>query len=252
MSNLVKFGGGGMPADPSALEKGLANIQQNMGPQTGGTPFLRLGKDGIWVYGQENVEVEEDSTWAINPFSMQHGWAAWGDGELFDEVMVPMTQTPPPKNELQNYGVEWKTQLALVLMCLSGEDKGQTVLYKGTSIGMQNAVRELNAAIINRLSVDKENFVPVVSLDVDSYQHKKHGKTYVPILEIVDWVSMEGGSAEPSTEGDDLEKEPPFDPDEATVAAEAGKAQGDDEPPEQAEKADPEEKPTRRRRRRRG
>ena len=258
-NELVKFPGGGLPATAADLAKGLQNVTQNMGPQAGGMPYVKLGKDGIWTYGQEAIEVEEGSEWAVNPYSMQHGWAAWGDGELFGEVMVPMTQTPPPKTELQDFGVEWKTQLGIVLQCVSGEDKGQTVLYKGTSIGMQNAIRELNANIMDQLQKDQVNIVPVVTLDVDDYRHKKHGKIYTPELTIVAWVSMETGTtADPDGDEDpeslsqdaaDFETEAAApEPEKPPRTRRRGKAA---EEPTTAEEA-PAEKPTRRRRRRNG
>lgn len=256
--NLVKFPGGGLPASTDDLAKGLQNVSSNMGPNVGGTPFLRLGKDGIWIYGQEDIEVEEGSLWAINPYSMQHGWAAWGDGELLGEVMVPMTQTPPPRNELQDFGVDWRTQLGLILQCVSGDDTGQTVYYKSTSLGMQNAVRELNNDIMAQLQKDKVNIVPVVTLESDSYKHKDWGRVYTPVLEIDHWVSMESGeTAEPD----------PEDALEAETAAESGapeksesdqsrrrrrgaeKAKAGAEPPAEEPAAEKEEKPRRRRRR---
>ena len=264
-NDLVKFPGGGLPASAADLAKGLQNVQQNMGPQAGGMPYVKLGKDGIWTYGQEAIEVEEGSEWAVNPYSMQHGWAAWGDGELFGEVMVPMTQTPPAKHELDDYGVEWKTNLAVVLQCVAGEDTGQAVMYKGTSIGMQNAIRNLNASIMDQLTKDQVNIVPVITFETDSYRHKKHGKIYTPELQIVSWVSMETGAP--------AEKEEPYDPDEAAAAAEADEAADDDQKAPESEPQKPQrsrrrggsaektekpasdtadEKPTRRRRRRSG
>lgn len=223
MNDLVKFPGGGMPAKPDDLAKGLQNVTAHIGPSAGGTPFLRLGKDGIWVYGQENIDVEEASHWAINPYSIQHGFAAWGDGELFGEVMVPFNQAPPVRSTLQDYGVEWKPQTSMLLQCMSGEDKGQVVLYKGTSVGMQNAVKELINQLIGQIQSDPEHLVPVVSLEVDSYQHKKYGQTFVPILDIQEWVSMETGEADqPEDDGDTTDSDD---------AADAPAAEDKPEPP---------------------
>ena len=258
-NELVKFPGGGVPATAADLAKGLQNVQQNMGPQAGGMPFLKLGKDGIWCYGQEGIEVEEGSEWAVNPYSMQHGWAAWGDGELFDEIMVPMTQTPPSKHDLKDYGVEWKTQLGIVLQCISGEDSGQSVLYKGTSIGMQNAIRNLNASIMDQLQKDQVNIVPVVTLEADDYKHKKHGKIYTPELHIVGWVTMETGA--PADSADTAESEEPnapVEPDTAEPEPEPQKPRrsrrrgGSTEKTDEPASDTPDEKPTRRRRRRSG
>lgn len=237
MSNLIKFPGGGMPAKTEDLVAGLQNVTSHIGPSAGGTPFLRLGKDGIWVYGQENIDVEEGSLWAINPYSIQHGFAAWGDGELFGEVMVPFNQAPPQRGSLQDYGVEWKAQTSMLMQCTSGEDKGQVVMYKGTSIGMQNAVKELVNALINQIQANPKNIVPVVALDVDSYTHKKYGQTFVPIIDIQSWVSMETGETSEDPAEEDADK-----PTDKPTAKAADKTEDDDG-------AQPAEKPTSRRRR---
>lgn len=253
MSDLVKFGGANMPATKDDLVAGLQNVTAHIGPSAGGTPFLRLGRDGIWVFGPESIEVEEGSLWAINPYSIQHGFAAWGDGELFGEAMVPFNQAPPNRSQLQDFGVEWKPQTSLMLQCIEGEDKGQTVLYKGTSIGMQNAVKELINQLINQVQTDVKNLVPVVELETDSYMHKQYGKTYTPILDIQHWVSMESGDAAESD---------PEDAPEAETAAESDapeKKASDDAKPQrrrrgstEASKSEGDKSGSTRRRRRRG
>ena len=85
MNDLVKFSGGSLPADPSSLAAGLQNVGASV-QSGGGVPFLKLSKSGRWMYGAEAIEVEEGSTWAINPYSIEHGFACWGDGELLGEV----------------------------------------------------------------------------------------------------------------------------------------------------------------------
>ena len=138
-NKVVKFQGGNLPANTQDLIAGLANVTQEIRGATGGVPFLRLLRHGVFAYGPENIEPEEDSLWAVNPRSVHHGWAAWGDGELFDEIMMPFNSPLPPKSELRDYGVAWSQQYSVLLQCMNGEDTGQTVMYKGTSIGLHNA-----------------------------------------------------------------------------------------------------------------
>ena len=40
------------------------------------------------VFGADQTEVEDDATWAINPYSFIHGFIAWGDGEVLAEGRV--------------------------------------------------------------------------------------------------------------------------------------------------------------------
>ena len=193
MNDLVKFGGASLPANPEELAKGLSNVGANLQANTGGVPFLRLMRTGIFVYGQENIEVEEGSHWAINPYSIQHGFACWGDGELLGESMVPFSQQPPPQNELPDYGEKWGQQVSLQMQCLDGEDTGVNVLYKGTSVGMRNAIKTLIDQIINQAAHDPKHVVPVVTLESDSYKHKKYGDIFYPVLTIDKWISIDSG-----------------------------------------------------------
>ncbi len=237
MNDVVKFQGGALPANTDDLIAGLANVTQNIN-STGGTPFLRLLRTGVFAYGPENIEPEEGSLWAINPRSVHHGWAAWGDGELMDEVMMPFNQPLPPKSELRDYGVAWAQQYSVILQCVSGEDKGQSVMYKGTSMGLHNAIKGVLEAIVSQAQADPDHIVPVVTLNVDSYVHKKYGETFFPVLDIENWVSMDGDEAEAVDE-----EEPPSEPEEpAPAAARRGRAK--------AAKDEADKQPSRRRRRR--
>jgi hypothetical protein len=192
MNSLVKFGTGGVPAKPEDLLKGLQTVGNALHGASGGVPFLRLLKSGVFAYGPENIEPIEGSEWAVNPYSVMHGYACWGDGELLDERMVPFNQPAPVRADLPDYGNEWGQQVSVMLQCLTGEDKGVTVLYKGTSTGLRNAVKETISAIVSQVQADPVHIVPVVALESTSYQHKKYGEIFVPVLAIQKWVSFDG------------------------------------------------------------
>ena len=220
MNDLVKFGSGGLPANPDELVKGLQNVGSNLQGSTGGMPFLRLLKSGNYAYGPENIEPEEGAHWAVNPYSLAHGFACWGDGELLDERMVPFNQQPPLRSELPDYGHEWTQQVSMQLQCIDGEDEGVTVLYKGTSTGLRNAVKKLIDEIIAQAQHDPAHIVPVMELECDSYQHKKYGEIFFPVLEVSEWVSID--TAEPADEPDTGDEPAPETADAAPEAAEDG------------------------------
>lgn len=179
-----------------SLKAGIANVQQTMVKKSG-KPYLRMLKDGEWVYGQEDIEVETGSLWAVNPFSIEHGWTAWKRGEGVDnsggplgEVMVPMSQPCPPKQTLHDVGADWEYQMAVELKCLNGTDKGEEVSYKASSVGASKAMDGLIKAIMNQLDANEEMPVPIVSLDSLTYNHKKYGKTYEPVITIKEWAPL--------------------------------------------------------------
>lgn len=183
------------------LKQGLQNVQTSI-VSIGGDYLLRLIQGGTWVYGAENVEVEDGSDWAVNPLSVQHGWVAWTDykkkkNEILAEVMVPAFQPLPPYETLREVKdengevCEYMQQISFQLQCLSGADEGEQVRYKATSVGGMNASKELLGEIIKQLDLDDQNPVPVLVLGSDSYNHKVWGKTFVPVFEIVDWVPLD-------------------------------------------------------------
>lgn len=206
-TGLKKNTRGGLPANASDLLSGLQNVKRSI-KTAGPVPYLRLLTDGAWVFGQDNTEVEPDSLWAVNPYTAQHGYACWDSdkSELLDEVMFPMTEAKPVLSELPDLGHDWKPQVSLQLQCVSGDDEDVVVLYKGTSKGQASAVNGLLGEVIAQITAGEAAFVPLVVLDSSHYQHKKHGRTYTPILEVSEWVTMDGIAAEgeaPASNEDD-------------------------------------------------
>jgi hypothetical protein len=177
----------------------------------GGDLLLKMSKSGVWNYGVDEVEVEDGSEWAINPATLRHGYICWRDTDSDDDVpagvvgeqMVSIQQEPPAVGEVPAGGRSWEAQFSVLLQCVSGDDKGTSVLYKTNSNGGRQAFAALIDALGAQLDDDPEHIVPVVQLETSQYKHRKYGKTYKPELEIVRWVSFESSDAE------EEEPEPP-------------------------------------------
>jgi hypothetical protein len=184
MSNIVTFAQAGLPA-VSSLSTALRTIQAEVGPV--GTAILKMDKTGHWVFGADQTEVEDDSNWAVNPFSFVHGFIAWGDGEVLGEKMVSVAQPLPELDAAP-------PQVGLSLKCISGEDKGLDARYSTTSVGGKRSVQTLAAAIAAQVEVDPTKPVAIVKLRKEHYQHKSYGRIFTPVFEIVEWVSMDGGA----------------------------------------------------------
>lgn len=197
-TNIATAAAGGAVASLKNLKAGLQNVRDNTKPK-GGEPILRLGRDGIFIFGADNLEVEAGSTWAVNPLSLQHGFICWKvipkdskeSPELLGEEMVSMFSAKPDKLALPDYGHPWEDCLSFNLLCLSGEDKGEQVLYKTSSTGGLRATREFIAALMDQLDKDESKPVPVIELKSDHYQHKTYGKTYFPVFSVVKFVAMD-------------------------------------------------------------
>lgn len=193
-----------LPADfVSKLVTGIAQSHSQM-RTTGGKPFLRLLKEGIWVYGADDTEVEGGSLWAVNVAEMKHGWSCWvdhGPGQkntLEDEIMVSVLDHKPPMPPPLN-GSPYKEQYSLELKCLDGEDAGTEVLYKISSVGGTRAFRDLTEAIMQRAQAGNSHIFPAIALEADHYNHTKHGRIYVPILTVKQWADVDGNLEEEAT-----------------------------------------------------
>lgn len=196
--NLTTFSQANLPA-VTTLSSALRNLEKEVGPS--GTTILKMDKTGHWVFGADQTEVEDDATWAINPFSFVHGYIAWGDGDVLGEKMTNVSE-PLPELDAAPPGAKngWQKQLGFSLKCLSGEDAGMECRYSTTSTGGLRAIQALGAALATQVDTDQSKPVPVVRLKKDHYQHKSYGRIYTPVFEIVEWMSLDGETTATETE----------------------------------------------------
>jgi hypothetical protein len=194
MSNLVNFKGANLPA-VSTLSTALRTLETEVGPA--GSVILKMDKTGHWVFGADQTEVDDDATWAINPFSFIHGFIAWGEGEVLGEKMVSVSE-PLPEMEAAppNAKRGWEAQVGMSLKCVTGADKDMEARYTVTSVGGKRAVQQLAVAIAEQVEKNQSKPVPIVRLKKDHYTHKSYGRIFTPVFEIVEWVSMDGKADE--------------------------------------------------------
>jgi hypothetical protein len=183
----------------TTLSTALRALEQDV--PAAGVVILKMDKTGHWVFGADQTEIEDDSTWAVNPFSFVHGFIAWGDGEVLGEKMVSVS-SPLPELEVAppNAKRGWETQVGMSLKCLSGEDKGLEARFSTTSVGGKRAVQALAVAIATQVDTDQTKPVPVITLGKEHYQHKSYGRIFTPIFAIKEWASMDGSVAEAEAE----------------------------------------------------
>ena len=65
-----------LPANLSQLTTALQGTLAfaNSAAQSG-EMYIKMGKDGRWTMGADELELEEGSEWAINPMSFATGWS---------------------------------------------------------------------------------------------------------------------------------------------------------------------------------
>ena len=198
MNDVVAFGNGKLPSVQS-LTTALRSLESEVG--AAGMVILKMDKTGHWVFGADQTEIDDDSTWAVNPFSFVHGFIAWGEGEVLGEKMVPVSE-PLPEMDTPPPGAKrgWEMQVGMSLKCMNGEDKDMEARYNVTSVGGKRAVQKLALDIATQVEKDQSKPVPVVRLKKDHYTHKSYGRIFTPIFEITQWVSLEGKEETPAAE----------------------------------------------------
>jgi hypothetical protein len=198
MSNITTFSAANLPSVTS-LSTALRALETDVG--AAGVVILKMDKTGHWVFGADQTEVEDDSTWAVNPFSFVHGFIAWGDGEVLGEKMVSVSQPLPELEAAPPMARKgWETQVGMSMKCLSGEDKGMEVRYTTTSVGGKRSVQALAVAIATQVDTNPKLPVPIVTLEKEHYSHKSYGRIYTPIFKIASWMSMTDEAGAPAEE----------------------------------------------------
>jgi hypothetical protein len=210
MNEVTKFGGANLPSVKS-LSSALRSIQNEVGG-SGNMVILKMDKTGHWVFGADQDEVEDDSLWAVNPFSFVHGYICWGDGEVLAEKMVGVAEPLPelePAPTASKRG--WEMQVGMTLACTNGEDEGTQARYSATSVGGKKALQALAITIAEQVDKDQDNPVPIVRLRKEHYNHKSYGKIFTPVFDVVKWTALDG-SAGSEEDVDDAEGAEPAAP----------------------------------------
>lgn len=204
MSNLVAFGGANLPSVQS-LASALRSVKSDVGD---GNVILKMDRTGHWVFGADQTEVEDDSLWAINPFSFVHGYIAWGDGVVLAESMAPVSEPLPATGPAPDGAKRgWEMQIGMMLACTNGEDEGMQARYSATSVGGKKAVQALAVAIAEQVEKDQTKPVPVVRLKKEHYQHKSYGRIFTPVFEVHSWVGLDTGAVNEVEADTDAEPE---------------------------------------------
>jgi len=186
--------------DPSRFEASVDNMAR-VGAAAGRSEFLRMDKSGDWYFGVNDNPVGPDDRLYLDPMGSVHGWQCWADTDRSDvkaaallgsEVVPSYEDLPPKPEEVPRTGRDWAAMVGLSLLM-----DGHKLTYTTTALGGLDAVAALSAELKTQYKTDPSRMVAVLNLGSDWYDHKKWGKTYVPVFNVIDWVA-----APPANAGD--------------------------------------------------
>ena len=201
-SKLAPAPAGGALTSLAALQTALANVNTAAIIGRSGLPMMLFKREGsgTWGFGQKRTIPEAGSRWAVNPLTFKYGYICFGDSnKVVDERLVSVSQPKPVITELPNTGFPWQEEWAVNMKCLDGADAGVEVIFKATTDGGVKAIVIMVDLIRDRINGSQHGgkIVPIVLLEKDSYPHKEYGKVWIPVLNIVDWMSLDGPAPTP-------------------------------------------------------
>ncbi len=165
-----------------------------------GDAFGEYNQDNGWVYGQDKVQVEEGSHWAVNVELIRQGFISWhGAGARPDEATLAWIEGGFQEGNLPESPDPWFPAWGFTGVCLNGEDKDQQVVFKGNSMGMDRIMLNFTATIgatfmeIQSGDHPAEYCHPVVELkDGNSYTNRQGKHISNPDLVVVGWANSDG------------------------------------------------------------
>lgn len=181
---------------------------------SGGT-FLKFAKVE-WQKGQNSEEVPLGTRLAANMSELSIGWIRWADGKPAERRFGLLAQgyKPEPRDALGFADQdEWETdkdgkpvdpwsftnELPVV-----DPETGEQLTLSVSSKGGIGCIGNLCKAY-GREYKSRGDLIPLLELGRDSYIHSEYGKTYVPLLTIVDWIDNDG-VPKPAVSNDDTEE----------------------------------------------
>lgn len=185
-----------------------------------GGAYLKFSK-GEWLLGQNDDEVALGRRLAANMDELSIGWIRWADGKPAERRMGLLSQGYKPEaRDALGYTdeAEWEKDDQGKAkdpwnftneLPLADPETGEQMIFSASSKGGIGCMGNLCKAY-GREYRQRPGLVPVIELQRDSYKHAVYGKTYVPVVNIVDWIDNAGIPA-PAATGDDTAETPAAD-----------------------------------------
>ena len=85
MSELILF------RDQKALVTAADAFEDQASQVQRGQSYAKFTKDGRYVYGAEECQVDSEEEWAVNITAISRGWICWVNNKPVDERLVPIS-----------------------------------------------------------------------------------------------------------------------------------------------------------------
>lgn len=177
--------------------------------------LLRFTKQGDWIAGQEEEELELGTELIMGLNTLKRGWQKWQDNKPVDARMGLVSEgyRPVNRDELGDMDEdEWEDDdtnkgqkrdpWQKTMVCLLKDPKsGDVYTYATSSKSGITALGEAAAVYGNRLQDGEDpEAMPIVQLQNSFYKHKTYGKIMIPVFEFTDqWLVPPAEPVEPKS-----------------------------------------------------
>lgn len=177
-----------------------------------GGAFLKFNR-GEWLLGQDAQTDHIGKLLVANMEELSIGWIRWEGGKPVERRMNLLLSgiRPEPRDALGYTDQElWETDdegkatdpwTKTNELPMADPETGEQMTFSASSKGAIGCIGNLCKAYAKE-RMQHVGEVPVLELSRDSYMHPVYKKTYVPVLNIVDWIEN-GRVPTPAAASDD-------------------------------------------------
>ena len=108
-----------LPTTVDQLVGAISRTTTLISTSGGGEQYLKLAKSGFFIFGVDDLDVEDGSRWAVNPNSFMLGYVAWkseGGGKPLGEEMRSIFGDPIAESTLPPVAGSWTQQVGMQLV----------------------------------------------------------------------------------------------------------------------------------------
>ncbi len=187
-------------ANPEQIASRFKRHAQHSGSGRGNIVghLLLFTKHGDYVFGQERKKLPYSTRMIVSMPSMMIGWVRWdGNVPKYQMGAVIDGYEPPEREALgDNDPEQWEVRedgstrdpfqpASQVIMQRQGSKELFT--FSTSSVGGNAACGDLSDAYADHFTMHPSK-LPLVSLEMRSYEHALYGEIRSPVFQILDWV----------------------------------------------------------------
>jgi hypothetical protein len=198
--------GGGKEVSNGDENGGLNYFEQygNSASQKSITGRLLKFSKGDYLAGEDEEEIDADTTLVAIMDQLNVGWIKWEDNKPVQQIMGPVAEgyQPPRRNTLGDDDKDlwevdsngkprdpWQFSNYLIMKDPGKNgDPENLYTFATSSTGGRNAIGEV-CKVFGKEMRRKPDEWPIIKLGVSSYNHsnKEYGRIKIPVLEVVGW-----------------------------------------------------------------